>query len=235
MLLNTYPPVSANKFLPEWYKKRKPNHVTLDDVLVNPLVQKHAKQCPAIQDYLVDGVVIPAWTDIQIVANQNGVVEWNVSAGHSVAFNNNFLDNQDQRQLEGMGLWDIETVGVLKLSTPYMFVTPKGYGTHFYDPFYHHRNNIRLLPGKVETDIWHEVNFPFEFNNTDVPVESKLISVKAGDPLVVASVYKKSDKTKLNVHSYSKEKENLHDRNNGLNNTVSNDWRRTKKILNEEE
>jgi len=180
-------------------------------------------------------VVIPAWTDMQIVVNQNGVVEWYVSAGHSVAFNEQFLDNQDQRQLTGMGLWDIEQVGVLKLSSPYMFVTPKGYGTHFYDPFYHHRNNIRLLPGRVETDIWHEVNFPFEFNNVDVPKESKLVAVKAGEPLVVASVYKKSNKTKLYVHDYSEEKHYIHDRNNAISNTVSGNWRRTKKILDEEE
>ena len=39
--------------------------------------------------------------DMQIVVNQNGVIEWYV-AGHSVAFNEQFLDNQDQRQLTGM-------------------------------------------------------------------------------------------------------------------------------------
>lgn len=227
--------MSANKFLPKWYKERKPNYVTLDDAYVNPLVHKHAKQCPAIQDYLVDGIVIPAWSDMQIVANQNGVVEWNISIGHSASVDDKFLDNQDQRQLKGMGLWDIENIGVLKLNTPYMFHTPKGYGTHFYDPFYHHRNNIRLLPGRVETDIWHEVNFPFEFDNTDIPIESKLISVKAGEPLVVASVYKKSDKTKLNVHKYSEEKKDSYDNKNTVSHTLSGNWHRTKKILDEEE
>ena len=63
--------------------------------------------------------MIPAWTDIQIVVNQNGVVEWNVPVGNSIAFDNNFLDKQDQKQIEGMGLWDIENLGVLKLNTPY--------------------------------------------------------------------------------------------------------------------
>ena len=234
-MLETYPPISANKFLPKWYKEKKPNYVNVEDAMVNPLVQKHAKQCPAIQDYLVDGVVIPAWSDMQIIANQNGVVEWNISVGHSASFNETFLDNQNQKQLEGMGLWDIDNVGILKLSSPYMFVTPEGYGTHFYDPFYHHRNNIRLLPGRVETDIWHEVNFPFEFDNRDVPKESKVISVKAGEPLVVASVYKKSIKTKLNVHKYSEEKQNIYDNNNAISHTLSGNWRRTKRILNEEE
>jgi hypothetical protein len=227
--------VSANKFLPKWYKDRKPNYVTLDQSMVNPLVTKHAKQCPAIQDYMIDGVVIPAWSDIIIVANHNGVAEWNISVGGSSSFDDTFLANQNQKQITGMGLWDIENVGVLKLNTPYMFETPKGYGTHFYDPFYHHRNNIRLLPGRVETDLWHEVNFPFEFDNTNVPKESRLISVKAGEPLVVASVYKKSDKTKLNLHKYTEEKKYLYKHNNALSHSLSGNWHRTKKILNEEE
>ena len=33
---------------------------------------------------------------MQIVVNQNGVIEWYVSAGHSVAFNEQFLDNQNK-------------------------------------------------------------------------------------------------------------------------------------------
>ena len=89
--------------------------------MVNPLVQKHAKKFHSIQDYLVDGVVIPAWSDMQIIANLNGVVEWNINIGHAASVNDKFLDNQEQRQLSGMGLWDIENVGVLKLNTPYMF------------------------------------------------------------------------------------------------------------------
>ena len=92
----------------------------------------------------------------------------------------------------------IDGYGILKLMSPYSFETPNGYGLEFQDPFYHVRRNIKILPGKVETDIWHSVNFPFEFYQDLNKLNRKHIFIKAGEPLVICNLYKK-EKNKINL------------------------------------
>ena len=102
----------------------------------------------------------------------------------------------------------------------------------FFDPFYNHRNNIRLLPGKVETDIWHEVNFPFEFIKDLNKQDTERLYVKAGDPLLQVVPYKKDIVTKLSLEEYSKDIDDIQSDNNLLSSSVSNDWFDYKKIKN---
>ena len=57
VFLETYPPQKSNKFLPDWYKKMKLG--SFDTTKGNG--NKNAKNCPAIQDYVNTGIVIPLW------------------------------------------------------------------------------------------------------------------------------------------------------------------------------
>ena len=186
--MNLYPPVLANKFLPEWYKKQK--SYKRGDINTSSIFsawdKRQAKKCPAIQEVVTQGIVIPAWTDIHIVKNDN---EWNGTIGVEVYDND--IEYQNQNQIEHMNLNAIDNYGILKLNSPYTFVTPSGYGMEFQDPFYHIRRNIKLLPGKVETDIWHSANFPFEFYEDLNKLDKKHIFIKAVDPLLICNPYKK--------------------------------------------
>ena len=58
------------------------------------------------------------------------------------------------------------------------------FDTKFSDVFHHIRRDVRFIPGTVETDIWHEINFPFEFLNPPTEKKTKVI-IKAGDPLLM--------------------------------------------------
>mgnify|MGYP001214052535 CR=1 FL=1 len=202
-LLKLYPPVLANKFLPDWYKKQtsyKRGDVNTSN-LSNAWQFRSAKKCPAIRETITQGIVIPAWTDVNIVKNDN---QWNYETGIG-SYDNTFhtMDFQHYTQIQHMDLNVIEGHGILKLISPYWFVTPKGYGLEFQDPFYHIRKNIKLLPGKVETDIWHTVNFPFEFYEDINKLEKGHVFVKAGDPLLICNLYKKEkNKIDLQLNEY---------------------------------
>jgi hypothetical protein len=201
VLMNLYPPVLANKFLPEWYKKQK--SYKRGDINTSSIFsawdKRQAKKCPAIQEVVTQGIIIPAWTDIHIVKNDN---EWNWTIGVKVYDND--IEYQNQNQIEHMNLNAIDNYGILKLNSPYTFVTPSGYGMEFQDPFYHIRRNIKLLPGKVETDIWHSANFPFEFYEDLNKLDKKHIFIKAGDPLLICNPYKKEkNKIDLQLEKYS--------------------------------
>jgi hypothetical protein len=223
VLMDIYPPVLANKFLPGWYKKQqsyKRGDINTSSIF-SAWGHRQAKKCPAIQDVITQGIVIPAWTDIHIVKNQ---ARWDWTIGAEVSKDD--IEYQNQYQIEHMGLNAIDGYGVLKLNSPYYFVTPSGYGLEFSDPFYHVRRNIKLLPGKVETDIWHSVNFPFEFYKNLNNVEKKHIFIKAGEPLLTCNIYKK-EKTKLDVQLKNFDNKFIDDVINyqhALSKSVSNSW-----------
>ena len=204
-LQKLYPIKPANQVLPEWYKKQKISHRgSLEYSNIDASQVKNAKQCPAIQDLVSDGYVLSLWQDIYFV-KEGGRIVWRTYAdapGEPTS-----IQSQSLYQLVGMDTNHVKNYGILKFVNPYFFTTPKGYGLHFFDPFYHFRKDVKVLPGKVETDIWHEVNFPFEFFKPfEDWEEGEVLFLKAGEPLVQMIVYDKNiEKTKLNLNKFDKD------------------------------
>jgi len=225
-LMNLYPPVLANKFLPEWYKKQE--SYKRGDIHTSSVTSawghRQGKKCPAIQDVITQGIVLPAWTDINIVKNGN---TWDWTVGQSVHSDEmcDDIEYQNLHQIKGMDLNAIDNYGVLKLMSPYSFVTPKGYGLEFQDPFYHIRRNIKILPGRVETDIWHSANFVFEFYEDLNKIEKKHIFIKAGEPLLICNVYKKEkNKIDLQLNNYDEKHQEVIDTQHITSRSVSQSW-----------
>jgi hypothetical protein len=235
-LLKQYPPVLANKFLPEWYKNQKRYDIHAEVAKGKAVVSrenriKPAKQCPAIQEYVSYGIVLRAWHDIVVTKydDNNILVD---GLPYNLPDNPEYsaLDLHGNVQTEGMDLNNIHYLGTPKLQCPYLFETAKGYGLEFLDPFYHFRKNIKLLPGYVETDKFHEVNFPFEFN---VDMKSKKefsFMVQAGEPLVLVRPYKiKNNKINLTLKNHDKDYVNkMSIQKNLLLASLSNNWNRFK-------
>lgn len=227
-LLEAFPPKPANKFLPEWYKKQKlytKKEMYAED---KPLL---LKRCPAIVEELTRGIVVPSWSDVYIW-KKDGVINWEVEAAKAFRdINWEWIHHQTHRQVDGTGLNGINNYGVLKLISPYLYVTPKDYGLYFKDAFYHHRQNVRLLSGYVETDIWHETNLPFEFITDINEQEEQTLMIKAGDPLFIIDAYKKTDKTNLVINKFDKNIADKHLTNTVKLNSMSEEWNRVKKFL----
>lgn len=218
-LLELYPPLPANKFIPEWYKSQKLTH-TVDNKKI-----PNAKKCPAIQDYMLDGFVIPAWSDITLTKLDNRI-KWEVAVGNSETLPQDFnwIGGQDLKQIKGMNINYLENYGILKLVCPYYFETQKGYGLEFQDMFYHFRKDIRFLPGKVKTDVWNEVNFPFEFYENVNNKNNYSIEIKAGEPLIMVKPYKINNSFKLNINKYNENVIKKITKRNILHSSLSMDW-----------
>ena len=219
ILLELYPPELANKYLPEWYKKQK--IYSREKV---PGV-KDAKNCPAIQDFLTTGVVIPSWSDVYL-EKRGQKLHWHITVGDSQQFSketHGLLEFQSDVQMTDMNLNVMNGVGALKLVTPYYFKTPPGYSLQFIDPFYHHRRDVRIMTGISDTDIWHQTNLVFEFMENINISENKDLIIKAGDPLVIVQPFKK-EKFKLEVNKFSEEFHKEQENNGTLLHSTGGDW-----------
>lgn len=237
-LLELYPPVPGNKILPEWYKKQtifnkskaldKKDYIEYGSSTIRP-----AKQCPAIQETLTDCIVVPSWSDIYIHKEESGDFNWEVEVGNLNMYPElksfEYIKRHDESQTKGMKLNDIQGYGILKLISPYYYSTPKGYGLEFSDPFYHHRRNIKIIPGKAETDKWHEVNHPFEFYYDLNIHKKKSFVIKAGDPLFTIKPYKINDeKPTVQINKYNEKFEKVQIKNFTLLSSLSSSWIRYK-------
>ncbi len=238
-LLKLYPPVKARDFLPSWYKKQ-PGYKK-EDVKFGPNIRK-AKHCPAITHELTDGIIIPSWTDITIRYTKEKT-EWWASVGDinwrdRNAENFNWLATHGYQQTKHMDL-NIGLFGALKLNSPYYIQTEPGVWTKFTDLFHHIRRDVRFIPGTVETDIWHEVNFPFEFNKPLEDNREKTLIVKAGDPLIMLTPIKASPiKPTVTLNEYSENFVNDFHKHELKHRSQSHSWRKYKqyrKGIDEEE
>lgn len=199
ILLELFPPVLANKMLPEWYKKAKVGN--LADTLMNQdrawEGTKGAKDCPAIQDYLSTGFVIPLWGTFlfKTFKNDKGLTEqhWNFTTDE--ALGSNFVFHHNQTQLGEMPLKTTMYGQTLKFQLPYKIIVPEGYNVLYNDPFYHFRKSLKCLSGVVEADKWGFVSFPFDL------IEDNFL-LEAGSPLVHCFIYKReTEKINLEIRN----------------------------------
>lgn len=226
-LLDLYPPQPVNRFLPEWYKNQKSN--SKESIYLEGK-DAQAKRCPAIVEELTRGIVIPSWSDIYITKKKEEYF-WQVTIGkRNELAHLPWIEHQGFNQIIGMNLNTVKGYGILKLISPYLFSTPPGYGLYFKDPFYHHRRNVRLLSGYVETDIWHEVNFPFEFLVDVSNKENYSLSIKAGEPLLVIDTYKKDNTNELILNKYDEKFCNKQIKQGQHLYSISEDWNRYSKF-----
>jgi len=168
-----YPaPKPASKFIPEWYQKmpnaRDPatsipsTKLTWSDPAVGVTNGQTLKQCIPVRDYLTSGYIVPLWTEL-VVTLKNGKLGavWPDKDADVIRFHYNFQFTGCPIEKENA---DYSAVG--KLMSPWQFKTPKGYSSLFYSPRYS-ENKIEILPAIVDTDCYHEVNFPFIFHGKE--------------------------------------------------------------------
>ena len=193
--LELYPPIQSNKELPDWYKNMNlGNKKSMYNSFHNGIWEGSytAKKCPAIQDFLSSGLIIPLWSDLVYKEDKNGS-DWYFTAPDATGDKlSEHLSYHSDYQTDGMNYGKTFGGLTLKIGLPYRFIVPKGYNVLYQDPFYHFRGKIRCLTGLVEVDKWGYITFPFEILEKDFLLE-------AGTPLVHAIFYKR-DNTKLEIN-----------------------------------
>lgn len=201
--LELYPPIQANKMLPDWFKKM--NIGNKSAMYLSMVDQQNeqtytAKKCPAIQDYLSEGFIIPLWGDLAFKKMDNELggedSKWYFSPADATQEPlKTHLSHHTGDQTEGMEFGKVSGDNTLKIGLPYRFIVPEGYSILYQDPFYHFRKDIRCLTGLVEADKWGYITFPFEVLNDRFLIE-------AGTPLVHCFLVKREDeKLEMNMRN----------------------------------
>jgi len=189
----------AAAYFPQWFKDMdeyfekpaghqfKPNNRNMfgkvGDIAKN-FYTSTIKRCPAVIDYLSSGYIIPYWTDTLIQRNDDYLEVDSKDFPIRVT-------SHDADQVYKMPISETDYKHPLKFESAWYFYTPKGWSTLFIAPYYQFEKRFTVLPAVVETDKWHEVNFP-------TIIHDKEFMIKQGTPFIQAIPFKRS-KFKFNM------------------------------------
>ena len=168
---NTIPrPTPAAKMPPEWLKK-------MSSKIDHPRVIKHLdvfdnggsigqaltlKRCPPVNDMIGAGYIISTHCDILVHSDlENNFLDmmWKSSL--------NAIETHTSEQVVGSPVEKfMQNDAIFKYINPWRIKTQRGYSCMFMAPQYRDLPFI-ALSGIVQTDKFHEVNFPFIYNGLD--------------------------------------------------------------------
>ena len=192
-------PVPSKKMIPSWYKNMsqyvdKTNKCPMHNGDGNLTM----KSCIPIRDTLVSGYTLLLPADLVIEVTDEGLqIQWKDKS-------ENFISGHSVNQVAGSPLEKMATVdNIMKINNPWRIYTKPGYSCHFLQPAYHDLP-FEILPGIVDTDGIHEVNFPLIWKTKE-----KHVILKKGLPMVQIYPFKREPWTsKVSIVSYKDEVKN---------------------------
>ena len=151
-------PVQANKMLPEYFKKIKPqtdNHPSSSTV----------KRCVPFLDAASMGYIIPLWSDVFVQA-RNGDLQVDFPKGLPMESS---MSPHGTNQIEDHPLSDAPYGNIpLKWHNPWGIQTPEGWSVLITQPLNHLETRFKILDGVVDTDTYYnQINFPFLWTGGD--------------------------------------------------------------------
>lgn len=193
--LDEFAPVKPSKFfLPQWFKD-------MDEYITQDAVYKKGqkgyfgrsketaiktaggtvKRCPAIIDLLTEGFIIPMWADF-LVQRDMETLEWDNKGMLQYG-----IEFHGKQQITGWKLKKTDFPEGVKFINPWRIYTPKGYSVMFMQPTYQFENRFTVLPGIVETDSYHHINFPTIWHTTKDAV------IDRGTPFIQVIPFKRDE------------------------------------------
>ncbi len=192
--LNKVAPVKPAKFfMPQWFKgmsdyiempavheKDKPNYFGKKEQTAKKHTSGTVKRCPAIVDLLTEGFIIPMWCDF-LVQRDMETLEWdNKSFPYGIEFHS-------KQQIVGWNLKKTDFPEGVKFTNPWRIYTPPGYSVMFMTPTYQFEKRFTVLPGIVETDSYHHINFPSIWHTTKDAI------IERGTPFIQVIPFKRDE------------------------------------------
>jgi hypothetical protein len=185
--LELFPPVPANKLLPEWYKNMpryidgEKNITSLSIGQNNNRIPQTIKSCLPVQDYVTSGYIIRAASDIVITPDvKSESVAWWWSSSEDMC--------QAHPHKQCPISINKEKHNYIKFKNSWHIKTPKGYSSYIYQPEFFFNENLQLLPGIVDTDV-HTDTISF----VGVLKTKETFVIKAGDPMMAVFPFKRED------------------------------------------
>lgn len=175
-------PIPAAKAVPDWYKKmptmKRPQ---------NAMEMETVKKCLPVRDLITAGYIIPNWHGLRLEISKGEIQSHadNDALQHlSCGASFHQIEQIKGSPLEHLG----DGKKILKLLSPWVVKTPRGYSTLFLAPQYR-ENDIEILPAIVDTDEFYTpVNFPA------IMLKQKC-NVEQGVPMVQAIPFKRESWT----------------------------------------
>lgn len=183
----------AKYFLPKWFKdmsdyietsgnheKGKPSYFGKKGETAKKFTNGTVKRCPAIVDLITEGFIIPMWADLLIQRDMDTLEYDNRSFPYSIEFHS-------AEQIKGWNLKKTDFKEAVKFINPWRIYTPPGYSVMFMTPTYQFEKRFTVLPGIVETDSYHHVNFPSIWHTTKDAV------IERGTPFIQVIPFKRDE------------------------------------------
>ena len=185
--IRKYAPVMpASHFLPEEFKNLPTGQVCPFDPFHEADLLT-ARLCPALNQYMSAGYVIPAWQDMEIKFDDDG--NWRMN------FSNPDYRNFTHPEEQFTGMIDrFQFRTAIKLASPWSIKTKPGYSVMWL-PMFYHNVNYQVLPAILDADT-----IPNEMPVNLMFLEKKDTLIKLGDPLVHIIPFKRE-----NVDAVSRE------------------------------
>ncbi len=188
-------PRPAKHFIPKWFK----------DIPADKKMS--VKNCPSFPDYFSQGYVVPMWCDVKL---QKDKLEWRWETS-TVGFNWNSHENHQFVDYTDASFNGVDGNFVFKPDCPWRIITPPGWSVLQLPLFYHFNKEWSILPGVIDTDVYHEINQQVLYHGN-----GKEITINRGDPFVLYIPFKRSEKLKHEI-KYQTEKDKKIFNNSALN------------------
>lgn len=176
-------PKPAKHFIPKWFK----------DIPSKPEDQSMTvKICPSFPDFFSQGYILPMWTDSVLKFDlENKTYNWATSmkgTEFEVHDNHQFIDYVDP-YLQGS-----KAKFVFKAICPWKAITPPGWSVLQLPLFYHFNQQWSILPGVIDTDIYHNLNQQVLYHGN-----GEVIKIGFGEPFALYIPFKREYKLDLEI------------------------------------
>lgn len=154
------------------------------------------RTCPGTTDLMQTGITIPLWADLRIRQGLNGMLEAEFNIGESFEHKRaGKIEPFDYEQTGSCPYTDkrdksLEKAQYLKLVSPYMIKTARGYSSMITDVMVSPSVEFEVIPGIVNTDYYHTVNVVLNIK------VNKEIYIPRGTPIAQIIVLKRNDNIK---------------------------------------
>jgi hypothetical protein len=179
-------PQPTKNFYPSWWTNMPTTIVTSFNTLIKETALT-AKTCPSFFQLFNEGYVIPAWCDMTFVydkttdqyAWQTGktgsIFEMSTHSNFQFIDHANYLFQNKQASF------------IFKADSPWKIFTPKGYSCFQLPLFYHFNNDWTVLPGILNSDVFHNINIQIAYFGDKTEVY-----IKKGTPLTQYVILKRN-------------------------------------------
>ncbi len=194
-----FPIVPATTADRSWWKEMKA-HFFVERLISKDGTTKQEKSntmkyCPGVFDFSNCGYIVPCLNDMAFYVNRAQEITWQLPSW----IPERWIDFQGKEQIDSCPISHGKNTGngIIKVSTPWIWETPKGWSTIITKPFYNYSNDFDVCPGIIDSDLdnWsnHLINIFLRFNVID-----KEILFRAGQPLCQLIPFERQN-TKLTI------------------------------------